>query len=140
MMPHHGRPLAHERNSIFKCKQHTCNEHVHSMIPEDQKNITTQWCSTGRLFTAATQALNRGLLKPGIGWDPVPGFSIWYFWIPGPGFWCYRDHWSNIFLASGYEIQRKDVCCFGWSYRLALEFLPELYMLYCYVIFHKNVL
>jgi len=33
-------PLVHERNSIFKCKQHT------SMIPEDQKNITTQWCST----------------------------------------------------------------------------------------------
>ena len=22
------------------------NIHVHSMIPEDQKNITTQWCST----------------------------------------------------------------------------------------------
>ena len=22
-MPHHWRPLAHERNSIFKCKQHT---------------------------------------------------------------------------------------------------------------------
>jgi len=34
------------------------NIHVHSMIPEDQKNITTQWCSTGRLLTAATQALN----------------------------------------------------------------------------------
>ena len=29
------------------------NIHVHSMIPEDQKNMTTQWCSTGRLFTAA---------------------------------------------------------------------------------------
>jgi len=28
------------------------------MIPEEQKNMTTQWCSTGRLFTAATQALN----------------------------------------------------------------------------------
>jgi len=25
------------------------------MIPEDQKNMTTQLCSTGRLFTAATQ-------------------------------------------------------------------------------------
>jgi len=25
------------------------------MIPEDQKKLTTQWCSTGRLFTAATQ-------------------------------------------------------------------------------------
>ena len=22
----------------------------------------------------------------GIGSDPVPGFSIWHFWIPGPGF------------------------------------------------------
>ena len=28
-------PLAHKRNSILICKQHT------SMIPEDQKNITT---------------------------------------------------------------------------------------------------
>jgi len=27
MMPHHWRPLAHERNSIFKCKQHTCTLH-----------------------------------------------------------------------------------------------------------------
>ena len=34
------------------------NIHVHSMIPEDQKKMTTQWCSTGRPFTAATQALN----------------------------------------------------------------------------------
>ena len=34
------------------------NIHVHFMIPEDQKNMTTHWCSMGRLFTAATQALN----------------------------------------------------------------------------------
>jgi len=27
MMPHHWRPLAHEQNSIFKCKQHTCILH-----------------------------------------------------------------------------------------------------------------
>jgi len=27
MMQHHWRPLAHERNSIFKCKQHTCTLH-----------------------------------------------------------------------------------------------------------------
>ena len=33
------------------------NIHVHSMIPEGQKNITTQWCSTGRLFAAATHML-----------------------------------------------------------------------------------
>jgi len=26
-MPHHWRPLAHEQNSIFKCKQHTCILH-----------------------------------------------------------------------------------------------------------------
>jgi len=31
------------------------NIHVHFMIPEDQKNMTAKWCSTGRLFTAATQ-------------------------------------------------------------------------------------
>jgi len=39
------------------------NIHVHSMIPEDQKNMTTQWCSTGRLFTAATQAPNTSCSK-----------------------------------------------------------------------------
>jgi len=27
MMPHHWRPLAHEQNSISKCKQHTCTLH-----------------------------------------------------------------------------------------------------------------
>ena len=27
MMPHHWRPLAHEQNSIFKCKRHTCTLH-----------------------------------------------------------------------------------------------------------------
>ena len=27
MMPHHWRPLAHKRNSIFKCQQHTCTLH-----------------------------------------------------------------------------------------------------------------
>jgi len=39
-MPHRWWPLAHERNSIFKCKQ------IQWMIPKDQKSITTQWCST----------------------------------------------------------------------------------------------
>jgi len=43
MIPHHWRPLAHERNSIFKCKQHTCTLHD----PWSQKNITTQWCTRG---------------------------------------------------------------------------------------------
>ena len=33
------------------------------MTPEDQKNMTTQWYSTGRLFTAATQALNTSCSK-----------------------------------------------------------------------------
>ena len=47
-MPHHWRPLGHERNSFFKCKQHKY------MIPEDQQSITAQWWSTGRIFTAAT--------------------------------------------------------------------------------------
>jgi len=46
MMPHHWRPLAHEQNSIYKCN----NIHVHSMIPEDQKKMTTQWCSTGPII------------------------------------------------------------------------------------------
>jgi len=38
-------PLAHERNSIFKHKQ------IESMMLDNQKNKTTQWCSTGRHFT-----------------------------------------------------------------------------------------
>ena len=33
------------------------------MVPEDQKNMTTQGCSTGRLFTAATQALITNFYK-----------------------------------------------------------------------------
>ena len=37
MMPHHWRPLAHERNSIFKCKQHTCTLH-------------DPWCCVQNLF------------------------------------------------------------------------------------------
>jgi len=51
-MPHNWRPLAQERNSIFKRKQEQ------PMIPEYQENITTQWCSTRGHFTDATQALN----------------------------------------------------------------------------------
>ena len=62
----------------------------------------------------------RGLLKPGtrdpgsagIGWDPVPGFSIWHNWIPGPRFWCYRVYWYYLFLASGYKLLRRDVYCY----------------------------
>jgi len=33
------------------------------MIHKDQKNRTTQWWSTGRHFTAATQALNTICIK-----------------------------------------------------------------------------
>ena len=48
MMPHHRRSplprLAHERNSLFKCKKHK------PMIPEDQKNITIQRCRTSNLY------------------------------------------------------------------------------------------
>jgi len=33
------------------------------MIPEDQKNMTTQLCSTGPHFTVATQALNTSCSK-----------------------------------------------------------------------------
>jgi len=33
------------------------------MIPGDQKNMTTQWCSSGRPFTADTQALNTAFFK-----------------------------------------------------------------------------
>jgi len=36
-MPHQWHLLAHERNSIFYCKQ------IQSMISEYQKNIATQW-------------------------------------------------------------------------------------------------
>ena len=48
----------HEKTTASFSFSNVNNIHVHSMIPEIQKNMTTQWCSTGRLFTAATQALN----------------------------------------------------------------------------------
>ena len=51
------------------------NIHVHSMIPEDQKQITTQWCSTRRLFTAATQTLNNSCSKLNW-WKEKPLVSI----------------------------------------------------------------
>jgi len=35
-----------------------------------------------RLLKTMCTITSRGLLTPGIGRDPVPGFSIWYFWIP----------------------------------------------------------
>jgi len=39
---------------------------IQPMIPDDRKNITTQWCSTGRHFTAATKSFARakGLSLP----------------------------------------------------------------------------
>jgi len=45
-MPHHRRPKGHERNSL-------CSKvnNIQSMNPEDQKNITTQTCSTERQLT-----------------------------------------------------------------------------------------
>jgi len=48
------------------------------MIPEDKKNMTTQWCSAGRLFTAATQAqaLAQAL--------PSPGTERSHFPLPAP--------------------------------------------------------
>ena len=39
------------------------NIYVQSMIPEDQKNMNTQLCSTGRHFTAATQTINNSCSK-----------------------------------------------------------------------------
>jgi len=36
---------------------------THSMIPEDQNNVTTQWWSTVRHFTAVTQVLNTSSCK-----------------------------------------------------------------------------
>ena len=40
MMPHHWRPLAHEQNSIFKCKQHTCT--LHDPWGPEKYDYTTQ--------------------------------------------------------------------------------------------------
>jgi len=78
-MPHHWRPLAHKRNSVFKCKEiqpmilvdlknitwQWCSAWAKLLVSNVNKynswseiNITTQWCSTGRHFTAATKALN----------------------------------------------------------------------------------
>ena len=52
-------PLAHKQNSIFKCKQYTCTLHD----PWGPENMTTQWCSTGRLFTAATPRGKRTVIQ-----------------------------------------------------------------------------
>ena len=44
------------------------NKHVYSMIPEDQKNITKQWCSTGRHFTTASTQAQRQLQYVKLNW------------------------------------------------------------------------
>jgi len=44
-MPHHWRPQGHERNCLLSNVNN-----IQSMIPEDQKNITTQWYSTGDIL------------------------------------------------------------------------------------------
>ena len=49
-MPHHWRPPSAWTELYFSNVYN-----IQSMIPEDQKNITTQWWSTGRHCTAATQ-------------------------------------------------------------------------------------
>ena len=41
-----GNVRCYDRNFILNV------HHIQSIIPEDQKNKTTQWCSTGRHFTA----------------------------------------------------------------------------------------
>ena len=46
-------PLAHERNSILKSKQHT----LYDLRGPDKYFSIAQSCSTGRHFSAATQAL-----------------------------------------------------------------------------------
>jgi len=56
-MPHHWHPLAHERNSIFKCKQHI----FHDPCGSDKYDYTMM--KHGRHFTTATQALNTSYSK-----------------------------------------------------------------------------
>jgi len=48
-------PSAHEQNSIFKCKHHTCTLHD-PWRPE--KNMTTQWCSTGNFLQPSAHRLS----------------------------------------------------------------------------------
>jgi len=43
MMPHHWRPLAHEQNSIFKCKQHTISPQV--VVVDVKKWLYFKWFS-----------------------------------------------------------------------------------------------
>jgi len=65
----------------------------------------------GRVVGATKTRDRMGLA--GIGWDPVPGLSIWHFWIPCPGFWCYRDHWSN--LGATKTRDRMGLAGIGWD-------------------------
>jgi len=66
--------LAHERNSHFKCKQHTIHE------PWGPKNITTQWWSTRRHFKTFVILLLLETLKNCVFVNDLLLFHIKYVW------------------------------------------------------------
>jgi len=68
------------------------------MNPEDQKNITTQSCITGRHFTAATQALNTSVYHKSALFNTVYITSFTFE---------QEMNWNNV-----YTLRAKDIDVF----------------------------
>jgi len=58
--------------------------------------------------------------------DPVPGFSIWHYWIPGPGFWCYRDHWYYLLPLAINESDAMHIVIASLIDLLCTEYWPVI--------------
>ena len=98
IMPHHWRPLAYYRTPFSNVN----NIHVHSMIPEDQKNITTQYHNmlTCIIFCSCRQVLSRQHGQC----SGHPGHRLphRYLWLPGGSLligqlhcvWCWLLLWQ----------------------------------------------
>jgi len=113
---------------FFKCSQ------IWSMIPEDQKNITSQWCSTGRHFTAATQALNTSCNSTEKRESPNEAYSAWgkitssilfrlvmkYVTTLTPPIANERNTFSNI---NNKQLMLHDAGCVSWGLSLFLSWI-----------------
>jgi len=113
MMPHHWRPLAHEQNSLFKCKQHACTLHD-PWGPE--KNMTTQWCRDTN-------------------WQPC--VAVYVFWYPKILYLTYAItilSFCSVMLGVGAKDVTFVIICYAtrqvpslthssyWIYPLPIEF------------------
>jgi len=101
MMPHHWRPLAHERNSIFKCKQHTCIQRWNHQSNSSQTNLSI---TVGRhaFFYFLLEAICLNQLK--IMLLPVLDFLLYLLWF----LFCYRVH--NYDLTELSRVTEPVVC------------------------------